>query len=309
LFYSRDFLAFVSSARPDISQRNDVFCKDFLKATSLNCKLIKEGFGGSSTETTRLSRIYTEYTSHISQKDIIREQDEFNDGLMSEVEELRKIICENENKYEALKLSDGKEFKKTFLIERQLMRLSEMDREQILVTTRRKRIEKSESNYRAKYNLLVTTHKKLEQNFKEMRSEMEKMASMLNSIELEKFRLHSDLIYIKQENEVLRSEISSLSQRFLHVSSQNPSVVNKKVLKSNSTKAFCKSTVPKIRLVSKDSLMTSPMSNASLPTVTQVSKRRDSADREHLKLFITMPTQGKTASEKPLRVKKRSFNS
>lgn len=286
-----------------------MYCKDFLKATSLNCRLIKEGFGGSSTETNRLSRIYTEYTSHISQKDIIREQDEFNDGLISEVEELRKIICQNENKYEALKSSESKEFRKTYLIERQLMRLSEMNREQVVNANRRRKMEKSDSNYRAKYNLLCTTNKKLEQNYKDMRSEMEKLASHLNAIELEKYRLQSDLVYIKQENETLKSEISNISQRFLHVSSKNPSVVNKKVLKSNSTKAFCKSTVPKIRIMSKDSLIISPMSNASLPTVTQVTKRRDSADKDPSKLLVALPSKVIASSEKPLRIKKRSLNS
>lgn len=188
------------------------------------------------------------------------------------------------------------------------MRLAELDREKILDTTRKRKLEKTESNYRAKYNLLMTTHKKLESNLKEMRLDLEKKSSMINSIELEKFRLQSDLVYFKQENESLRMEISNISSHFLLVSSKNPSVVNKQVLKSSSTKAICKSTVPKIRLMNKDSIVISPMSNASLPTVTQVTKRRDSLDRDSTKFSNVMQKKSKTVSEKPLRIKKRSFN-
>jgi hypothetical protein len=280
-----------------------------LKATSLNCRLIREGFGGSSTETARLSRIYTEYTSHVSQKDIIREQDEFNDGLVSEVEELRKIIDQNQNKFQEMQNPSKKQFKASAIIEKKLMRLAEIDREKIIDTSRKSKLEKSENNYRVKYNLLNTTNKKLEQNFKELRLELERRTSLISSIELEKFRLESDLAYFKQENESLKYEISSMTQNFLLVSSKNPSVSNKQVLKSSSTKAICKSTIPKIRLVSKDSIVVSPLSNASLPTVTQVTKRRDSLDRENSKFFTGMQKKGKTVSEKPLRIKKRSFNS
>jgi chromosome segregation ATPase len=289
--------------------KNDVFCKDLVMATSARCRMIRESTGGgSSAETSRRPRVKDEYINHIAKKDIIREEEEFHEGLITEVEELKRIIGDTEDRFQRLQKSHKQKqhYAKANVIERKLMRLSEIEREREIAISVNSKIEKAECNYKAKYTLLYVSTKKLEQNLKELKQELEKKNSQLNICDLEKYRLNSDIAYLKQENQSLRSEISGLTQQYLYIPSKNPSVIPKSTTSASSTKLFCKSTIPKIRVTSKDSLMVSPISNASLPTVTQLTKRRESTEKDNSRLHRAgQPIKSKALSEKPLRSRKK----
>ena len=266
-----------------------MLCKDLQKALSLNCRFIKEGYGGSSSESIKTSRVKIEYGNHVSQKDLI-EEDEFQEDLKSELAQLRKMINDNENKYQELENKQVKtktRFKIYPEIERNLMRLHELEREKYNATNKKSRIE---YNYRAKYLLLSTTTKRLKENYKSLKEEFKKKISEIDSFELERCRLISDISYLEQENRNLKSEIELIAQENLKIHSKRPAQIDKKVLKSNSTKTFCKSTIPKIRITSKDSILVSPLSNVSLPTVTHYSKRRESSEKDNSRILRGLPT-------------------
>lgn len=292
-----------------VVEKNYVYCKDLDKAQSLRLRLVKQGFGGSGVENLSVSKIRNKYMNHVAKKDIIHESEEIHEGLMTEVEELRKIIDANESQLEQLKTQQNTEKRvlSTQDIEKFLMRLHEIQRENLLLSSKINKLEKYEYNYRAKYILMCTTLKKLKQNYKELKVEIDTKRQEIEDMELEKFTLNSDITYLNIENKALKSEIAQITQKFLVVTSKNPSVVNKQILKSNSSKTICKSSIPKIKFANKDMVIASPLSNVSLSTVTQFTKRRDSFDNNS-RILRSMPTSKvKASSEKPLRSKKRSF--
>ncbi|OMJ96174.1 hypothetical protein SteCoe_357 [Stentor coeruleus] len=304
-----DFARMIEECYEGVVEKNDVYFKDVDKAQSLKLRLVKQGFGGNGIESFGMSKIRNKYMNHVAKKDIIHESEEIHEGLMTEVEGLRKIIDANESQLEQLKTQQNTEKKvlSTQDIEKLLMRLHEIQRENLLISSKISKLEKYEYNYRAKYILMCTTLKKLKQNCKELKAEIDKKRQEIEGIELEKFTLNSDITYFKIENKALKSEITQITQKFFIVTSKNPSVVNKQVLKSNSSKTICKSSIPKIKFSNKDMVAASPLSNVSLSTVTKFTKRRDSFDNNS-RILRSMPTSKvKASSEKPLRSKKRSF--
>lgn len=310
MYYRSEFVKILKEHYDGVVERNDVFCKDLPRAQSLKLRLAKKGFGESVSENTSFSKIRSKYINHVPEKDIIRESDEIHEVLMTEVEELRKILDENESQLEQLKTQQFsyKAYPNPQDIEKLLMHLHETERNKVILSSKFSKLDNNENNYKSKYLLMCTTLKKIKNNYKELKLEIDKKCLDFENGELEKFRLDSDKKYLKIENKALKAEIAQITQKYLLHNSKNSSETNKQVVKSSSSKTMCKSSMPKIKYMPKDSLIVSPMSNVSLSTVTQFTKRRDSLDKDNSRILRSMPTsKTKASSEKPLRSKKRSF--
>ena len=226
---------------------------------------------------------------------------------MSEVEELKKIIGKHEKRMKKLasRKKNKQKIKNNMEIERKLMKLSELEKKKQIEFDQQLKKELLESKYQEKYELLKAINQRLKQKYKELKIDLKQKKSELGSFDLEKCRLLSDIAYLKQENEVLRSELESFLNKYPGVNQKRPLQYGKKIIKSHSSKGFCKSTIPKIKINSKDSLVVSPLSNASLPTVQQYNNCRESDDREHFRILTGLPTtKGKSVSFKQSKSKK-----
>ena len=235
-------------------------------------------------------------------------EDDFQDVLIAEMELLKKIIDENQNSLKDLTSRNHlrKEKAMNSKIENKLMRLSELDRERHLMHLNKKKIDILEDTYREKCSVLNSTTSRLRQNYSELQTEISNKNEEIDLMEMERFRLLSEIEILKQRNDELRAEAESARKITLEEDLKHPNSHIIKLSKCKSSKTICKSTIPKIRISGKDSLIASPLSNASLPTVTQFSKRRESNDKDNSRILRGLPTtkKGKSSLIKSRNLKK-----
>ena len=86
---------------------------------------------------------------------------------------------------------------------------------------------------------MCITLKKIKNNYKELKLEIDKKYLEFENGELEKFRLDSDKKYLKIENKALKGEIAQITQKYLLHTSKNTYETNKQVVKSSSSKTMC----------------------------------------------------------------------
>ena len=290
---------------PYITQKNHIFCKDISKATSFNSRILKDA---SNAEALRISKAQSEYLNHAARKSMTSKEDDFQDVLIAEMELLKKIIDENQNSLKDLTSRNHlrKEKAMNSKIENKLMRLSELDRERHLMHLNKKKIDILEDTYREKCSVLNSTTSRLRQNYSELQTEISNKNEEIDLMEMERFRLLSEIDMLKQRNDELRAEAESARKITLEEDLKHPNSHIIKLSKCKSSKTICKSTIPKIRISGKDSLIASPLSNASLPTVTQFSKRRESNDKDNSRILRGLPTtkKGKSSLIKSRNLKK-----
>lgn len=267
------------------------------RAVSLNCPLIKQSHSTSS-DSFRVPKIINEYKSHAARKEYFRDEEETHGELAIEVQELKKMIGETQNKFETLRKGNKKQnnAKSYSFIEKKLMRLQEILMERRIERLNIDKIKLFDDYYKNKCLILETTDKRLKQRYADLKTDYLNAKYSLKVLDQEKSSTLSNIFHLKKENEKLKQEISEASGKCLNNSNLKPKP-KVKVFKSHSTNAFFNPNISKIK-INKD-LIISPSSNASLPTVTQYSIRRDSVDKDNSRILRGLPTsQSRCVSKK-----------
>ena len=258
----------------EVQEKSGVYCKDpSIAEKSLIWKKVLEE---ESSDTLRDMKFYVEVRKGIKSSDVIQEVDEIRDEMLSEVEELKKIADESKIRCE---LVQKKQILRPYMqpeIEKRLMRLSEILREN-KVKEKEKEKENGENIIQSNKNLfrdLKVHSKNLRSKYRSLKLEYMEIEKIAEEKYARIIKLNNDLSVVQLENESLRSEISEITERF----EQRPMKKSKSVCKKNSHSGsgLFKPTPSMQTMTKKHSIGCSPIYNSSFQSLTQFTKRNPS---------------------------------
>ena len=226
--------------------------------------------------TFRGNKICREYNN----TDVIQEEDEIRDELLTEVEELKRIADESRIKYKTLQTMHQKDPYRTPDIEKLLMKLEDFEKQA-------KKMKNCEKNEKKKFEELFfelrARNKTLRDKFKITKIEFLDVQRSLVSTGYERNALNEEFSELEIENESLRSAINDKISTKVKNKYKKSVSVSKKI--SQSTKnVFRPITLSK--MLNKDSIGCSPLYNSSFQSLTHMNKKNPSFDISRLSANI-----------------------
>jgi hypothetical protein len=247
-------------------QKTDVFCKYNEEDKLKKSKLWKQVCTETSFETHRALKIYQDYKKTINSEDIIKEEDEIRDELMTEVEELKKIVDQSRIKYKKLKTMQRIDPYSKSIIEKMLMKLSDIETENKTTIRSPKKI----LNFKEKFEIVKTKNKKLREKYKNLKSELIELNKFLDINVIGIKDLNQDFSELQIVNEALRSELEKVVKSNKNKTSKKSYSVNRKNKSSLNLQLS--------KFTSKQSFAISPSYNASFQSLSQAEKRKQSSE-------------------------------